>query len=149
MKKIILCVISMIFSCTSYFNVNNNDIKNTNYIIIDKVFLNQEIKSYNESNVDHDIIYLKETNFNNNFYILAAHSGNSKIAYFKNLYKLKKNDKVILNINNKKMVFKVNKIYYQEKTGKIHLKKNINNTLILTTCDRFNQKRQLIIECIM
>ena len=87
-------------------------------------------------------------NIKNNFYILAAHSGNSKIAYFTNIYKLKKGDELNLVFNNKNIDFIVEEIYYVEKTGKIILPVNLKDTLYLTTCDKFNDKYQLIVKSV-
>jgi LPXTG-site transpeptidase (sortase) family protein len=149
MKKIILIIIVFILTFTNYYKVYKTDnIDNINLISIDKINLEQNVFSYKESNVNKNIIYLKESNLENNFYILAAHSGNSKIAYFKNLYKLEKNDIVNLVINNKKLNFIVEDIYYVKKNGNIAVPKNLKNVLYLTTCDRFNNKRQLVIKCV-
>lgn len=52
---------------------------------------------------------------NESLIILAAHSGNGKLAYFNRLNELKENDKVRLSINNKELVYKVKKIEEQDK----------------------------------
>lgn len=150
MKKIIL-LLCFSFLCTLHFykiekiNTNENTI---NYIQIEKINLMQEIKSYQESTVDKNIIFLKESNFDAHFYILAAHSGNSKIAFFKKLYTLQKEDKILLSINNEMQEFFVDSISYVEKTGKIILPFPTQDTLYLTTCDRFHKDRQLVIKCV-
>lgn len=147
MKKII--IIFLILTFTNYYKVNNvKEVSYNDEIIIEKIDLRQNIKSYKDSDVNHNIIYLKESNFANNFYILAAHSGNSNIAYFKNLYKLKNGDEIVLNINNNKQLYYVKKIEYINKTGTIILPSNSKNTLYLTTCDKFNKNRQLLIKCV-
>ena len=148
MKRFIMFIISIMLISTNYYQLFDCKVtNNTNYIEINKLRLEEEIKSYKESSVDKNIIYLKESNFDNNFYILAAHSGNSKIAYFKNLYKLHDGDIIKLSINNKRLTFKVSDTYYVRKTGKIKLEKNMKDTLVLTTCDRFNNSRQLVVKC--
>ena len=144
-KKLTVLIIAFILSITNY---SNEKIINTNYILINKINLKQEFLSYKESSIDSGIIYLKESDFNNDFYILAAHSGNSNISYFKNIHKLDNGDEIILNINSKNVPFIVSEKYYVKKTGKIVLEKNIKNTLYLTTCDKYNKERQLIIKSV-
>ena len=92
MKKIIFVILILTF--TNYYEVNNFIEINCeeNKIIIKSINLKKNFKSYVNSNVNEGIIFLKESDFANDFYILAAHSGTSKIAYFKKLYKLHKND---------------------------------------------------------
>ena len=121
MKKIIFVILILTF--TNYYEVNNFKEINCeeNKIIIKSINLKQNFKSYVNSNVNEGIIFLKESDFANDFYILAAHSGTSKIAYFKNLYKLHKNDEIILIVNNKLKKFYVNEIKYVNKTGRIIL----------------------------
>ena len=147
-EKIVMCLLGVILSFTNYYK---EDIKDNNYfnnIYIEKINLDENFLSYKDSNVDEGIIYLKESNFNNDFYILAAHSGNSSISYFKNIHKLDKNDEIILKINDRKIKFIVEDKYYVKKNGRIVLKKNTKNTLYLTTCDKYNNNRQLIVKCV-
>lgn len=148
MKKIILILLILTF--TNYYEVNN--FKNGNWeenkIIIKSINLKQNFKSYENSNVNEGIIFLKESDFVNDFYILAAHSGTSSIAYFKDLYKLHKNDEIILIVNNKLMKFYVNEIKYVNKTGRIILPVDNKNTLYLTTCDKFDKTKQIVIKCV-
>lgn len=76
--------------------------------------------------------------------ILASHSGNSSISYFKNLNKLQQNDEVILYYLNKKYIYKVTKQEEIKKTGTYSYKEEKENTLILITCIK-NSNRQLVI----
>ena len=148
-KKILFLIISIILSFANYYEKDIQDNKYIpNNIYIDKINLNQNFFSYKESNVDHGIIYLKESDFLNNFYILAAHSGNSRISYFKNIYKLNKGDIIKLTVDNKELIFIVYDKYYANKNGKIVLEKNIKDVLYLTTCDKYNNNRQLIIKSV-
>ena len=41
---------------------------------------------------------------NNSYIIIAGHNGNSKISHFKNLYKVKIKDEVIIDYNNQKYI---------------------------------------------
>jgi len=145
MKKliIILCILNF----TNYFKISYNEDMH-NQIIINRINLNEEIYSYEESTVDKNIIHLKESNIKKDLYILAAHSGNSKISYFKNLDKLKIGDKIIVIFDNKKIGFIVDKIYYVKKTGKIILPVDSKDTLYLTTCDKYDKNRQLIVKSV-
>lgn len=77
--------------------------------------------------------------------MLASHSGNSKVSYFKYLYKINKDDFIYIYYNNIKYVYKVTSIYNQDKTGKISFSKNNNSTLILTTCNQQQKGKQLIV----
>lgn len=79
--------------------------------------------------------------------ILAAHSGNSKVSYFKNLDKLKIDDMVYIDYDNKTYNYKVVNIYDIEKTGKAKIIRNQNtNTLTLITCKEKTNK-QIVIIC--
>ena len=81
---------------------------------------------------------------NGNF-ILAAHSGSSYLAYFKNLYKLNIGDEAIVNYKNKKYTYKIVNIYEQEKTGKIAIYRDMNKTcLTLVTCTKDSKTKQTI-----
>ena len=150
MKKIIyIFILAFININFIYFyktdKIIDNVIKDDNSIIIPAINLYTNFYSYKEKTVDEGIIYLKESNLKNNFIILAAHSGNSSISYFKSLYKLNYGDLIIVNNNS----YIVNEIKYIKKNGKILLPKKENkHVLYLTTCDKFNKNRQLIIKCI-
>ena len=81
---------------------------------------------------------------NGNF-ILAAHSGSSYLAYFKNLYKLNIGDEAIVTYQNKKYTYKIVNIYEQEKTGKIAIYRDMNKTcLTLVTCTKDTKTKQTI-----
>lgn len=77
--------------------------------------------------------------------ILAAHSGNGRNAYFKDLDKLSINDEIIIDYNSKTYKYKVINIYDIDKTGKANIIRNKNaSTLTLVTC-RHNTNKQIII----
>ena len=154
MKKFIILIILVVEIFINYYKfnipVNDNTIINYhNQIIIDSINLKQNIFDYRSSNVDENIIILKESDIDNNFIILASHSGNSIISYFKKIDKLNSNDKVMIIINNKKVEYKVLKKEYQSKNGFIRINKNnTSNYLYLTTCDKLNNNRQLVVICV-
>lgn len=77
--------------------------------------------------------------------ILAAHSGNSYLAYFKDLYKLNLDDIAIVNYNSKKYTYKIVKIYEQAKTGQIVIYRDSNkNCLTLITCTKDSKTKQTV-----
>ena len=77
--------------------------------------------------------------------ILLAHSGTSKVSYFKNLDKLKLNDIVYLDYNGKTYKYKLINIYDIEKNGKAVIKKNTKKSSItLITC-RTNTNKQIVL----
>lgn len=77
--------------------------------------------------------------------ILAAHSGNSYLAYFKDLYKLSLGDIAIINYNNHKYTYKIVKIYEQNKTGQIVIYRDSNkNCLTLVTCTKDSKTKQTV-----
>lgn len=77
--------------------------------------------------------------------ILLAHSGNSNISYFKNLYKLNLNDIIYLDYNNKTYKYKLINIYDIEKNGKAPIRKNTSKSSItLITC-RVNTNKQIVL----
>lgn len=77
--------------------------------------------------------------------IIAAHSGNSYISYFKNLYKLSNDDIAYVYFNNIKYTYKVAGKYDVEKTGKVVIHRdNKNNTLTLITCSQTDKSKQIV-----
>lgn len=78
-------------------------------------------------------------------FILAAHSGNSYLAYFRNLYKLTNGDIVYINYDNVKYTYQIVNIYEQEKTGRIVIYRNEDKTtLTLVTCTKNSKTKQTI-----
>lgn len=75
--------------------------------------------------------------------ILAAHSGNSKVSYFKNLYKLELGDVAHIYYNEKKYTYELIDIYNEEKDGTIAIRRSYKQTnLTLITCDKKNKTLQ-------
>lgn len=96
------------------------------------------------NNINENITILKPfmlPNENNSTFILAAHSGNSHVSYFKNLYKLDIDDIVYIYFNNKRYEYKIVKYYDESKNGTITIKDNTNiKKLVLTTCSSFDKQ---------
>ena len=77
--------------------------------------------------------------------ILAAHSGNARISYFRNLDKLVLGDDISLEYKSKIYKYKIVDIYLIDKTGTAEIIRNKNkNTLTLITC-KHNTNKQIII----
>lgn len=82
---------------------------------------------------------------NGNF-ILYAHSGNSRIAYFNDLYKINLSDDLYVYYNGIKYHYKVFDKYNIDKTGKAYvINSNINKYITLITCNQQEKGKQIII----
>lgn len=78
----------------------------------------------------------------NHTFILAAHSGTSKVSYFNNLDQLSYGDLVYVYYKNIKYTYKMTNYYKSKKTGSIIIKKDENSSVIaLTSCSRENKKQ--------
>ena len=87
-----------------------------------------------------DMPYVKNGNL-----IIAAHSGNSYISYFKNLHKLSNDDVAYVYFNNIKYTYKVAGKYDAEKNGKVTIHRdNKKNTLTLITCSQTDKTKQIV-----
>lgn len=76
--------------------------------------------------------------------ILAGHSGNSYISYFRNLKKLKKEDLIYFYYNNQTYIYSISNIYEVEKTGTIAVGIYAKDAMTLITCVE-NSNKQLVI----
>ena len=77
--------------------------------------------------------------------IIAAHSGTGWKAFFNELYQLNTGDQVNVLYKNKRYIYKINKIYKQEKTGKIAIYRDCEKTtLTLVTCTNNDSKTQTV-----
>ena len=135
-----------------YLSLNNNYnqiVSNDCYFILNipKINLSEKVYEYNDKNndVNKGIFLAKEYNFNsfNGSLILASHSGNSSISHFKNLDKLDKDDIVSIIIDNRVIYYKIVDIYKIQKNGKFKYS-NENETIYLVTCDKKNNKKQIV-----
>lgn len=116
---------------------------------IDKIKLEKGIYNINSknNNVNKNIQLLKESDMpdkENGNVIIAGHSGNSYMAYFKNLVKLNNGDEAKIFYNGKTYIYNLTKSYEVDKTGKVALEKNKNRqTLTLITC-KHNTNKQIV-----
>lgn len=99
-----------------------------------------------KNNVNQNIEMIETSllpNIENSNLILASHSGNSKISYFKNLDQLELEDIAYVYCNEKKYTYKLINIYKEEKDGTVAIRKSKNQTnLTLITCDKKNKTLQ-------
>ena len=114
-------------------------------INIKRGFLNIKDKG---NNVNKNLQVIKGSdmpNVKNGNLIIAAHSGNSYISYFKNLYKLSNDDVAYVYFNNIKYTYKVVGKYDAEKSGKVTIHRdNKKNTLTLITCSQTDKTKQIV-----
>ena len=132
---------------TSKDNKTSNIDPNTkpiyNYIAvleIPKINLKQGlVNKYSKyNNVKYNIEIIDGSNYpniNGTNFILAAHSGTSKVAYFKDLNKLTDDDIIYLYYLGNKYTYKINKHYEVLKTGYIDIERDRTvNAITLITC---------------
>ena len=153
--KIIIRFIVYLF--LGLLSVNNNSMINTNLdyycndyyfgISIPKINLEQKVYQFGDekNDVNKGIYLVKDYEFNNSSgsLILASHSGNSSISYFRNLDKLENNDIVKIIYNYKTYYFQIFQIYKINKTGSFSYEDK-NDLIYLITCDKNNRKKQVI-----
>ena len=100
------------------------------------------------NNVKYNVEILKDSaspEEQNGNVILAAHSGNARISYFRNLDKLVLGDDISLEYKSTIYKYKIVDIYLIDKTGTAEIIRNKNkNTLTLITC-KHNTNKQIII----
>ncbi len=102
------------------------------------------------NNIQYNIAFLKGSAMpdqSNGNVMLAAHSGNARVSYFKNLDKLSVDDKVTIEYKGTSYIYSVVNIYDIPKNGKAKIIRNKNvNTLTLITC-RHNTNNQIVVIC--
>ena len=142
-----------IYPQTKELNYQKQSNDNIGEIIIEKIKLQQKLYPINstKNNIEKNVTILKHSedpNINNSIMFIAAHSGTGKIAYFKNLDKLKKTDIIKLTYKDNHYIYEIKDIWEIEKTGSINIEKENNTQLILTTCSPTKENYQLIINSI-
>ncbi len=120
------------------------------YLKIDKINLNTGLVAKNSfyNNVDRNVLTQKSSEYpdvSGSNLILASHSGNSNISYFRNLYKLKIGDKAVLSYKNHNYSYKIVDIYEVLKKGTVPIRRNKNATcLTLITCTKNSKTKQTV-----
>ena len=135
-------------------NVSNEEQTSTlNYIAfleIDKISLRQGLlpkeSYYNNVNFHVEILDLSDfPDVVGGNFILAGHSGNSNIAYFKNLYKLELGDLAKVYYKSKVYKYKIVNIYNENKDGALSIYRNPEKTtLTLITCTKDDKEHQTV-----
>jgi LPXTG-site transpeptidase (sortase) family protein len=78
-------------------------------------------------------------------FVLAAHSGNGYLSFFRNLYKLSTGSYAYIYYNDIKYSYKITYIYKQPKTGTINVYRPYNKTtLMLITCTKDDESSQTV-----
>lgn len=158
---IVICFSSLDKDIDNYID-NNINLDNSN--IVDSSKVNDEYlgileiksiklkKGFYDINsklndVDKNIEVIKSSlmpNIKNSNLILASHSGNSNISYFKNLDKLKLGDVASVYYHKNKYDYKLVNYYEVIKSGKVQIIKNNDvNNLTLITCKK-NSDKQIV-----
>lgn len=95
-------------------------------------------KNSSDNNVNRNIYMIKKTTLpdeqTNSHIILAAHSGNSYVSFFKNLTKLSMKDKVYFYYKGMKYSYEISDRYEIKKTGKAELKLTNASDITLISC---------------
>lgn len=97
----------------------------------------------NKNNVVNKNITLIDSKIKNT-YILAAHSGTGRLAYFNDLRYLSIEDDIYIKFKSNTNHYIISEIKREVKLGSIHIP-NKENMLVLTTCDQEQKGYQLII----
>ena len=138
-----------LLSLTKIDNYNINYSDNKLRLIIPTIQLDENIYDYDSkyNSVDYglELINNYDIKKQKGSIIIASHSGNSSISYFKNLYKLKIGDLVILQSDDEIYHYKINSIYKIKKNGTFKYK-DIDSGIYLITCDKKNKKKQLVFQ---
>jgi len=126
------------------------EINYTAIIEIPKINLKRGVvdSTKNFSSINYAISVDKNSNYpneNGNF-ILYAHSGNSNIAYFRNLNKVNKNDSIYIYYSGVKYEYKITNKYTIEKTGIANVISSRDKRYItLITCSQEQKNKQIVL----
>lgn len=119
-------------------------------LTIDKINLQQGFydKNNEHNNVSENLTFLEPSNYpdeKNGNVILVAHSGVTRIAYFRNLYKLKVGDTAKVEYNGHLYTYKIDDIYTETKDGNVTVYRDTNRqTLTMITCTKNDDTKQTI-----
>ena len=119
-------------------------------LTIDKINLQQGFydKDNKDNNVNKNLTFLAPSNYpdeKNGNVILVAHSGVTRIAYFRNLYKLKVGDIAKIEYKGHLYTYKIDNIYNETKDGNVTVYRDTNRqTLTMITCTKNDNTKQTI-----
>lgn len=115
-------------------------------IKLKRVFFDKDSEN---NNVDKNVYLLKESqmpDIDKGNLLLAAHSGNSRVAFFNDLKKLETGDIANINYNGKNYVYELINRYEIDKTGKADIVRDKEKTtLTLITCKQKTKKQYVFI----
>lgn len=118
------------------------------YLEIPRISLKYGLVDKNSyyNNVNRNLQIIKSSDFpdkEGGNLIIAGHSGNSQVSYFKNLYKLEVGDIAKITYKNNIYTYKIVDIYKEKKDGTVTIKRDtLKTTLTLITCtykDNYHQ----------
>lgn len=145
------------YEVNSYFNNYNEDVGYINkeeylgILEIKKIKLRKGFYKLNSNlnNVDKNIMIVSSSdmpNVNKGNLILASHSGNSSVSYFRYLDKLDMEDIASIYYLGKKYDYKLINYYDVNKNGSVQIIRNNDiNTLTLITCKKNTDKQTVFI----
>ncbi len=119
-------------------------------LTIDKINLQQGFydKNNEHNNVSENLTFLEPSNYpdeKNGNVILVAHSGVTRIAYFRNLYQLKVGDTAKIEYKGHLYTYKIDNIYNETKDGNVTVYRDTNRqTLTMITCTKNDNTKQTI-----
>lgn len=134
-----------------YINNNKNNEEYLGILEIKKIKLRKGFYKLNSNlnNVDKNIMTVSSSdmpNVNKGNLILASHSGNSSVSYFRYLDKLDMEDIASIYYLGKKYDYKLINYYDVDKNGSVQIIKNNDiNTLTLITCKKNTDKQTVFI----
>lgn len=134
-----------------YINNNKNKEEYLGILEIKKIKLRKGFYKLNSNlnNVDKNIMIVSSSNMpdvNKGNLILASHSGNSSVSYFRDLDKLDMVDIASIYYLGKKYDYKLINYYDVDKNGSVQIIKNNDiNTLTLITCKKNTDKQTVFI----
>lgn len=119
-------------------------------LTIDKINLQQGFydKTNENNNVSKNLTFLSPSNYpdeKNGNVILVAHSGVTRIAYFRNLYQLKVGDIAKIEYKGHLYTYKIDNIYNETKDGNVTVYRDTSRqTLTMITCTKNDDTKQTI-----
>lgn len=119
------------------------------WLEIPKIQLRKEIYQIDSfyNNVDYHIEILEESNLENKIFYLAAHSGYGANCYFNDLALLERGDFIWIFLENSRLDYVIEEIYFIEKDGYLEIyEEDRNGVVYLITCSLLYPEKQLIVK---
>ena len=139
----------------NYFTIKEEKSINEKYnyigvLEIPSISVSQGLVDINNkyNDINHNVEILKQSsmpNIEKGNLILSGHNGNTNMSYFKDLYKMNKDDLIYIYYKNKKYIYYYSHYYEVNKTGNINIIRDLNKTTItLITCKDNSNNKQLV-----